>query len=98
MAEKYGPVMGVKMLHSHVVVLSDMEAIHQAFVKQGPIFAGRQKGGIFDVFSRGRGIATRSKKITSFSIFKFIHVYLLITMYKKLWKSSTLVKSIVNDN
>jgi len=47
--------MGVKMLDSHVVILSDMESIRQAFVKQGPIFAGRQKGGIFDVFSGGRG-------------------------------------------
>ena len=55
MSHKYGPIMGVKLLHSYAVILSDMEVMHQAFVKQGPIFSGRQKGGIFDVFSGGRG-------------------------------------------
>ena len=55
MSKKYGPVMGVKFLNSYTVILSDIESVHQAFVKQGPTFAGRQQGGIFDVFSAGRG-------------------------------------------
>lgn len=55
MAKKYGPVMGVKFLNSYTLILSDTESVHEAFVKQGPTFAGRQKGGIFDIFSGGKG-------------------------------------------
>uniref|UniRef100_H2YXA8 Uncharacterized protein n=1 Tax=Ciona savignyi TaxID=51511 RepID=H2YXA8_CIOSA len=54
--KKYGGVMSFRLGPKDWVVLNDLEAITQAFTKQGESFSGRPKSVVFDQLTQGCGI------------------------------------------
>uniref|UniRef100_F6Y7G2 Uncharacterized protein n=3 Tax=Ciona intestinalis TaxID=7719 RepID=F6Y7G2_CIOIN len=56
MSWTHGPIMGVKLLRKFTVVLSSVEAMQNALVKQGHAYAGRPDSIMFQAFTGGRGV------------------------------------------